>query len=172
MKPVATVGDKHVCPIPGHGTTPIVSGSAHTVNGKPIACIGDKVGCGATIIEGAPVLIANGKLGAFLGSKTSHGGTIVSGDSRLMLDTGMAQMVGGLDEGVAELLEKLLYSKTLTLKDSKGKPLADCPYCIEDKDGNILASGVTDGIGNIKDLDSGDKENTYSVYVGFEALLK
>ncbi len=53
-----------------------------------------------------PVLIANGKLGAFLGSKTSHGGTIVSGDSALMLDEGMAQMVGGLDEEVIDAYDE------------------------------------------------------------------
>jgi len=110
MKPVATVGDMHVCPM--HGTTPIVSGSGSlTVNGKPTACVGDKVGCGATIIEGAPVMMANGQLVAFLGSKTSHGGTIIGGDSALMLDTGMASVVGGLDDGIAEPLKKFGSSK-------------------------------------------------------------
>jgi len=54
------------------------------------------------IIEGAPVMMANGQLVAFLGSKTSHGGTIIGGDSALMLDTGMASVVGGLDEGVVD----------------------------------------------------------------------
>ena len=98
MKPAATVGDKHVCPIHGHSPSTIVSGSGLlTVNGKATACVGDTVGCGATIIEGAPVAMAGGQLVAFLGSKTSHGGTIVSGDSALMLDTGMARIIGGLD---------------------------------------------------------------------------
>ena len=107
MKPAATLGDMHVCPIKGHGSTPIVSGSGSlTVNGKSTACVGDKVGCGATIIEGAPVMMANGQLVAFLGSKTSHGGTIIGGDSALMLDEGMASVVGGLDEGIKALLEE------------------------------------------------------------------
>jgi len=97
-KPAATLGDKHVCPLHGHSPSTIISGSGLlTVNGKPTACIGDKVGCGATIIEGAPVAMAGGQLVAFLGSKTSHGGTIVSGDSALMLDVGMAKVVGRLD---------------------------------------------------------------------------
>jgi len=103
MKPAATVGDKHVCPIHGHSPSTIVSGSGLlTVNGKPTACVGDMVGCGATIIEGAPVAMAGGQLVAFLGSKTSHGGTIVSGDSALMLDTGMASVVGGLDTDIVD----------------------------------------------------------------------
>jgi len=87
MKPVATVGDKHICPKHGHSPSTIISGSSLlTVNGKAVACIGDKVGCGATIVEGAPLAMANGQLVAFLGAKTSHGGVIVSGDSALMVD--------------------------------------------------------------------------------------
>jgi uncharacterized Zn-binding protein involved in type VI secretion len=66
MKPAATVGDKHVCPVPGHSPSTVVSGSGLlTVNGKPTACVGDTVGCGATIIEGAPVAMAGGQLVAF-----------------------------------------------------------------------------------------------------------
>jgi len=171
MKPAATIGDKHVCPIHGHSPSTIVSGSGLLmVNGKLTACIGDKVGCGATIIEGTPVAMAGGQLVAFLGSKTSHGGTIVSGDSDLMVDTGMASVVGGLDEGIAELLEKFLFTSTLSLKDTQGSTLSDCPYCIEDKSGNIIASGTTDSGGNIKNMDSGEKEDVYKVYVGFTAL--
>jgi len=119
-KPAATLGDKHVCPLHGHSPSTIISGSGLlTVNGKPTACIGDKVGCGATIIEGAPVAMAGGQLVAFLGSKTSHGGTIVSGDSALMLDVGMASIVGGLDEGIAKLLDK--EKKITSLKFSYGE---------------------------------------------------
>jgi uncharacterized Zn-binding protein involved in type VI secretion len=105
-KPAATLGDMHSCPIKGHGTTPIVSGSGQTLNGKPIALTGDTTGCGATIIQGAPCMMANGKLVAFLGSKTSHGGTIISGDSGLVLDTAMGSVVGGLDEGVVDAYNK------------------------------------------------------------------
>jgi len=106
-KPAATLGDMHSCPIKGHGTTPIVSGSGSLkVNGKPTACVGDTTGCGATIIEGAPVMMANGQLVAFQGSKTSHGGTIISGDSALMLDTGMVSVVGGLDKDAVDAHDK------------------------------------------------------------------
>ena len=52
---VARLGDMHSCPIPGHGTTPIVTASATaTVDDIPLARIGDKTGCGATISEGSP----------------------------------------------------------------------------------------------------------------------
>lgn len=53
MNPVARQGDLHSCPIPGHGTTEIITGSPSQVEGQPVARVGDKAGCGATIIEGS-----------------------------------------------------------------------------------------------------------------------
>lgn len=59
-KPVARMGDKHDCPIPGHGTTNIVSGSPDTqTEGRPNARMGDAVGCGARIITGSPDTYVN-----------------------------------------------------------------------------------------------------------------
>ena len=53
-KPIARVGDSHVCPIEGHGTTPIVSGSPKfIVEGRQVARTGSVTGCGASIIGGA-----------------------------------------------------------------------------------------------------------------------
>ncbi len=93
-KPVATLGDMHSCPIPGHGVTPLVSGCGKTiVNGKPTVCIGDKAGCGAVIIEGTPIAISEGQLVSFKGAKSSHGGVIVNGDSSYLVDTGGASVV-------------------------------------------------------------------------------
>ena len=48
---VARMGDKVSCPLPGHGSTPIISGDATMiVDGKPVARQGDKTACGATLI--------------------------------------------------------------------------------------------------------------------------
>ncbi|RRQ95102.1 hypothetical protein CUR46_00110, partial [Enterococcus faecium] len=42
------------CPIPGHGVTPIVSGSSKFIcEGDPVARTGDTTGCGASLISGA-----------------------------------------------------------------------------------------------------------------------
>ncbi len=82
----ACVGDQHVCPIPGHGSSPIMpKGSSIHVEGKPIARVGDVTGCGAVITQGYPLALADGMPVAFLGSPTSHGGSIVSGNSRVIL---------------------------------------------------------------------------------------
>jgi len=53
-RPVARMGDFHVCPIQGHGVTPIITGSLDTfTEGKPNARIGDITGCGAVIVIGS-----------------------------------------------------------------------------------------------------------------------
>jgi uncharacterized Zn-binding protein involved in type VI secretion len=46
--------DQHTCPIPGHGTTSVTSSSTLKSNGKSVIHVGDKAGCGATIISGSP----------------------------------------------------------------------------------------------------------------------
>lgn len=51
-KPIARVGDKVTCPIPGHGTTVIVEGDPTMIlDGKPVARHGDKCACGAVLIS-------------------------------------------------------------------------------------------------------------------------
>ncbi|MCB2254167.1 PAAR domain-containing protein [Pseudomonas chlororaphis] len=78
----ARLGDKHLCPLPGHGTTPIASASGDiNINGMGAARVGDTCGCGAIITTGFPSIILNGRPMAHLGSPTSHGGTIISGSS-------------------------------------------------------------------------------------------
>ncbi|WP_177326994.1 PAAR domain-containing protein, partial [Pseudomonas sp. Ant30-3] len=76
----ARLSDKHVCPLPGHGTTPIASASADTnINFMGSARVGDTCGCGAVITTGFPSIQVNGRPMAHLGSPTSHGGTIITG---------------------------------------------------------------------------------------------
>ncbi len=54
---VLRVGDMHACPLRGHGTTPVVTGSpTFTVEGKPAAHVGSVTGCGAQIVTGSPTV--------------------------------------------------------------------------------------------------------------------
>jgi uncharacterized Zn-binding protein involved in type VI secretion len=78
----ARLGDKHVCPMPGHGTTAIVSASTDvSINFMGSARVGDVCGCGAAITTGFPSIQMNGRPMAHLGSLTSHGGTITTGSN-------------------------------------------------------------------------------------------
>lgn len=48
---VARIGDKVPCPIPGHGSPPIITGDTTLiVDGSPVARAGDVTGCGAVLI--------------------------------------------------------------------------------------------------------------------------
>jgi uncharacterized Zn-binding protein involved in type VI secretion len=50
--PVACVGDPCSCPMPGHTSCKITTGSAHHIlNGKQIAFDGDSLSCGAKLIS-------------------------------------------------------------------------------------------------------------------------
>ncbi|MBX8511939.1 PAAR domain-containing protein [Pseudomonas cichorii] len=78
----ARLGDKHVCPLPGHGVTPIASASADvSISFAGAARVGDVCGCGAVITTGFPSILVNHRPMAHLGSPTSHGGTIITGSS-------------------------------------------------------------------------------------------
>lgn len=80
MIPAARKGDRHACPLPGHGTTAIERGSPDTrINFMNAARVGDACGCGAVITSGFPAMLINGRPMAHVGSQTSHGGVIVSG---------------------------------------------------------------------------------------------
>jgi uncharacterized Zn-binding protein involved in type VI secretion len=58
--PAARMGDKHACPIQGHGVTSIITGSLTTmIEGKPAARLGDMTACGATIITASLKAVVN-----------------------------------------------------------------------------------------------------------------
>ncbi|MBK1872409.1 DUF2235 domain-containing protein [Marinobacter sp. 1-3A] len=83
---VACIGDTHVCPIPGHGSSPIIAnGATASLDGVPIARVGDACGCGAKIIQGYPLAFLDGRPLAHMGSPTDHGGQIITGKPRLIL---------------------------------------------------------------------------------------
>ena len=78
MKPIARLGDKHVCPV--HGTNAIAQVAVRsTCDARQIATVGDLTGCGATIVTGSTACLIDGRPAATIGSTTSHGGVIVEG---------------------------------------------------------------------------------------------
>ncbi|GFO57636.1 hypothetical protein GMSM_46430 [Geomonas sp. Red276] len=83
-RPAARVGDSVSCPI--HGTAYIVTGSADTFHDdRAAARVGDRIGCGDTIIEGSNTVLINGKPASFVGCATAHGGTITSGSPNFFI---------------------------------------------------------------------------------------
>lgn len=57
--PVAGVGDRCSCPIPGHDGCPIAEGNpAHLVEGVQVAYEGHKTSCGASLVSSQAVFMA------------------------------------------------------------------------------------------------------------------
>jgi uncharacterized Zn-binding protein involved in type VI secretion len=60
--PICRVGDFYDCPIPGHGTNPLMAGSAYLTcdGGTPVSRVNeDLTACGAVIMGGSPTLKAS-----------------------------------------------------------------------------------------------------------------
>ncbi len=93
MANVALLGNNHTCPaVSGNvphvgGPISVASGSACTVNGIPVALVGDTATCAAggpdAITSGTAALTINGVQAAMMGSDTSHGGKIAEGTPAL-----------------------------------------------------------------------------------------
>ena len=82
MKPVARVGDTHVCGNPKHAPNAITSGGQGIVDGRPVARVGDTCACGAVIVQGSSQSMDTGQPVAYLGCATqcgSYSGVITSG---------------------------------------------------------------------------------------------
>lgn len=86
-KPAARVTDPTACPLPGHSTNPIVSGSPDVLfDGLAAARMSDSTACGSSLVGGvvANVLI-NGLPAAILGSTGSHGNVVVGGSGSVII---------------------------------------------------------------------------------------
>jgi uncharacterized Zn-binding protein involved in type VI secretion len=77
--PVVLVGHRHSCPI--HGAGHVTTGTkGGMVRDQLVACVGDRISCGATITSGSPGASLHGKAVARKGDTTDHGGTLEEGD--------------------------------------------------------------------------------------------
>lgn len=86
-KPAARVGDPTACPLPGHGSNPITSGSSDVLfDYLPAAREGDPTACGSTLSANViPNVLINGKPVAVLGSLGSHGNVVVGGSGTIII---------------------------------------------------------------------------------------
>ncbi|MDR5875865.1 PAAR domain-containing protein [Vreelandella gomseomensis] len=86
-KPTARITDSTACPVPGHGTNPLVQGSPNVFYDElPAARLGDESACGSPITQAvAYSVIINGKPAATLGSVGAHGNTVSSGSRTVII---------------------------------------------------------------------------------------
>ncbi|SFI09389.1 MULTISPECIES: PAAR domain-containing protein [Pseudomonas] len=86
-KPAARVSDPTACPIPGHGTNPIVAGSPDVLfDSLPAARMGDPTGCGSALASAViPNVLINGKPATVVGTVGNHGNPVIAGSGTVLI---------------------------------------------------------------------------------------
>jgi uncharacterized Zn-binding protein involved in type VI secretion len=140
-KPAARVTDPTACPLPGHGTNPIVSGSPDVLfDGLPAARQGDPSACGGAMAGNViPNVLINGKPAAVLGSVGNHGNVVIGGSGTVII---------GTTHTPAEFVPPVPlvmpgFDAQFHLMNGLGDPLTNTDYLIRRADGS-LESGTTD----------------------------
>lgn len=86
-KPAARQTDPISCPVPGHGTNPIATGSPNVLfDNLPAARMSDTSACGSPIVGAvASTVLINGLPAATLGSTGGHGSVIIGGSGSVII---------------------------------------------------------------------------------------
>lgn len=163
-KPLARVGDKHICPrltpaITPHKGGPILTGSTNVmINGMPAARAGDKAHChGATdgIKQGVSSLLINGKPAARLNDAMNHGGVINTGSPTVSSGEATGQSIQLSANTNPQNGQQTYHWIRASYQDHQGKPMSGLPYCIDCDDGTVArgkldASGKTHKVTNLQ----------------------
>jgi len=164
-KPAARVGDPTECPLPGHGTNPIVEGSSNVFfDGLPAARQGDASECGGALVDNlATTVFINGKPAATVGSVGSHGNQVTAGSGTVIIGNShspapfvppLPVIIPGFDE-------------QFVLADESGAPIANRRYLLVRENG-LQEEGVTSDSGLTHRLARHDSTEKIDVYVASE----
>ncbi|POR63040.1 PAAR domain-containing protein [Pseudomonas syringae] len=141
-KPAARVTDPTACPLPGHGTNPIVAGSSNVFfDGLPAARQGDASACGGAMSGGlATTVLINGKPAATVDSVGTHGNRVIAGSGTVIIGNSHtpAPFVAPLP---VEIQWPFNEHFVINCQDT-GKPLAGVEYTLKTASGKIV-NGVT-----------------------------
>ena len=157
-KPAARVSDPTACPIPGHGTNPIVAGSPDVLfDSLPAARMGDPTGCGSALASAViPNVLINGKPATVLSTVGSHGNVVIGGSGTVIIGTS-----GG---GAAFIAPMPLITKGFDicvqlLDQASGTPMKNMAYTATLEDGNKV-HGTTDANGLTRPLGKKDVQQS------------
>lgn len=86
-KPAARKSDPSSCPLPGHGTNPIATGSSDVFfDGLAAARQGDTCTCGSALSSGlSSTVFINGKKAATIDTGGSHGSIVIGGSGTVII---------------------------------------------------------------------------------------
>ncbi|AAO58852.1 MULTISPECIES: PAAR domain-containing protein [Pseudomonas syringae group] len=156
-KPAARVTDPTACPLPGHGTNPIVAGSSNVFfDGLPAARQGDASACGGAMSGGlATTVLINGKPAATVDSVGTHGNRVIAGSGTVIIGNSHtpAPFVAPLPVEIQWPFDE---HYIISCQDS-GKPLAGIAYSFKTASGKAV-SGITGTDGRTQKLSSSEAE--------------
>lgn len=140
-KPAARITDPTACPIPGHGTNPIASGSPDVIfDGLAAARLTDKSACGGGLASNVSATVfINGLNAAFLGSVGDHGNVVVGGSSTVII----GNSGGGAAFSAISSLPGYFDDRFQIVDKRSGEPLVNHGYAIKRADGT-MEHGITD----------------------------
>ncbi|UVM30195.1 MULTISPECIES: PAAR domain-containing protein [unclassified Pseudomonas] len=143
-KPAARLTDPTSCPLPGHGTNPIASGSPNVnFDGLAAARMGDKSACGSPITGGVSATVfINGLNAATKDSTGGHGNVVVGGSGTVIIgDTFVPAPFSGLLPMPVHFSDKIKL-----IDESTGEPMPNHGYAIQRADGSF-EYGTSDASG-------------------------
>lgn len=166
-RPFILVGDTT-----SHGGKVIEGSTGSTVEGKPIARVGDAVTCpmkghgGVTkIVTGDATCLIDGKPAARDGDLTACGAKLIA--SQVLVTCGGRGQSGGGESSAmgksAAANKSTLYDDHYILLDANGEPLPNCAYAVEYPDGRI-EYGETDSSGKTKIFETDKKALDLTFY--------
>ncbi|MGE8361284.1 PAAR domain-containing protein [Pseudomonas sp.] len=162
-KPAARLSDPTACPIPGHGTNPIVTGSGDVLfDGLSAARLSDVSACGSPIAGNvSSTVFINGLNAATLGSVGGHGNTVIAGSGTVIIGNsgGGAPFVPVLPLDI-----QAAFKDRFKLVDKRsGRPLTYRNYAVKHEDGRI-EYGQSDAEGFTKLITNSVRE-TVEIYI-------
>src|SRR5471032_71443 len=152
-KPAARVTDPATCPLPGHGTNPIVSGSPDVFfNGLAAARVSDTCTCGQPLTGGfSSTVFINGLNALTIDSTGGHGGVVVGGSGNVII--GDSHTPAPFIPPLPIIGQPLVEFKAVSA--GNGEPIAEQDYEIETAEGRIVkgqtnAQGMTQSVATLK----------------------
>lgn len=157
-KPAARVTDPTACPLPGHGTNPIVAGSGDVFfDGLPAARQGDASACGGAMSGGlATTVLINGKPAATVDSVGTHGNKVTAGSGTVII--GNSHTPAAFVAPLPVEIQWPFNEHFVINCQETGKPLAGVEYTLKTASGKII-DGVTGSDGMTQKVFSATAES-------------
>lgn len=163
-KPAARVGDPTACPQTGHGTNPIITGSADVmIDGLPAARMGDSTACGSSLVGGViPNVLINGKPAAVFGSIGNHGNSIIAGSGTVLIGTSGGATSSGSAGHFYQAVAGAAVAIAALISPEETTSQSELDYQIMLKrGGNRVLTPLS--IPNFKELEKGQTENSGTI---------